>query len=196
MAAPKDREPLLTGVTAENALEKFNELTAKTKENPELLNTLGPTTVGNPYNLGSRVLSAGEWKDKQIRRATAAGEDWLKGSLAPRRNPKESALKADGKRKDRLAQAEKEEKWKKAVSAYDEEERIATINAVGSSGFVNGITARSGKIGKKIDKLQPLVAQVAATIDAMPDATETDRVNRMTTNLKLMKELPKKMAGG
>jgi hypothetical protein len=40
------------------------------------------------------------------------------------------------------------------------------------------------------------VAAVAASIDAMPDATEADRVNRMTTNLKLMKEVGKKMVGG
>lgn len=196
MSAPKDRVPLVSGVTAENAVEKFNEAYSQVKNNPEAAALLGPTTVGNPYNLGSRVLDAARWKEKQLKRAAAAGEDWLAGVLAPSRNPREAAIKANAKRKDRLAKAEADEKWLKAMNAVDEETTIATIRAVGSSGFVAGVQAREAKIGKKIDKLQPIVATIASTIDAMPDATEADRVNRMTTNLKLMKEIPKKMMGG
>jgi hypothetical protein len=195
MAAPKDREQVVSGVTPDNALDKFNSLVNEMQSNPEVAAKLGPTTVGNPYNLGARVLTADKWKDKMIKRATAAGEDWLNGVLNPSRNPREAAIKANAKRKDKLAKAEADEKWLKAMNAVDEEATIDTIKKVGSSGFVAGIQAREAKITKKIEKLQPLIASVAATIDAMPDATEANREARMLTNLKLMREVGKKMAG-
>jgi hypothetical protein len=196
MAVPKDREPVVTGVTAENALDKFNGLVSDMQSNPEIAAKLGETIVGNPFSLGSRVLSADEWGDKMVKRASNASADWLNGVLKPRKNPKEAAIKANAKRKDRLAQAEKDEKWLKAMQNVDEEETIATIKAVGEQGFKSGIEARAGKIKKKIEKLQPMISAVAATIDAMPDATDTDREKRMLTNLKLMREVGKKMAGG
>jgi hypothetical protein len=196
MAVPKDREQLVTDVTPENALDKFNSLVSDMEKDPEIAKKMGETIVGNPFSLGSRVPNASDWSDKMVKRASAASDDWLNGVLNPKKNPKEAAIKANAKRKDRLEQAEKDGKWLKAMNNVDEEETIATIKAVGAAGFRAGVEARAGKIKKKIEKLQPLVAAVATTIDGMSDATEADREKRMLTNLKLMKDVGKKMAGG
>ena len=77
------------------------------------------TLPDNPVTPGSRVPDAEQWATKQVTRARAAGPDWLYGVLHPRKNPVEAAIAANAKRKQKLAQAEQEERWLHSMERVD-----------------------------------------------------------------------------
>lgn len=186
----------ITGeVTLDNLSASFNKVADVLKNNPESVNFNRPHGKGNPVTLGSRVLSAADWSKKQQTRAIAAAEDWMNGVLHPTVIPSEAAIKANAKRIDKLAQAEKEGKWLKAMQKVNPDEMYEIIKAVGSAGYKSGIEARKVKIDRVVNELQPLVASVAATIDAMPQATDADREKRLIAGRRLMIEVGKKLRG-
>ncbi len=153
------------------------------------------TLPDNPVTPGSRVKDATTWADKQIARATAAGGDWLRGVLSPRRHPIEAAIAADGKRKQRLAEAEREGRWLASMRRVDVDEMYHTIEANGQQAYEAGIAAREGKIRTKIARLQPLVEGLAKTIDAMPQDTDQQREARMLAAKRGMQEIGRKLRG-
>jgi len=164
-------------------------------KNPEKYAFLGETTMGNPVSLGPRVISGEEWAAKQTSRAAAAADTWLANVQRPRKNPIDAALSADAKRKDRLAAAEKAQKWQKAMAKVNVDEMYATIKNVGSSAYSTGISARSGKITRVYKELQPMVAALAGAIDSMPQATDADREKRLLAARRGMIEIGSKRTG-
>jgi len=165
------------------------------EKNPEKYAFLGETTMGNPIPLGPRVITGEEWAAKQSARAQAAADTWLVNVKRPRKNPVEAAIAADAKRKDKLAAAEKANKWSKAMAKVDVDEMYATIGNVGSGAYAAGIAARTGKISKVYKQLQPMVAALAATIDAMPQTTDAEREKRLLAARRGMLEIGAKRIG-
>lgn len=149
----------------------------------------------NPVTPGSRVIDPAAWAEKQVARATAASGDWLKGVLSPRKNPIQAAIAANGKRKQRLAQAEQEERWLHSMERVDVDEMYHTIEAIGQQAYEQGIAARQGKITSKIGRLQPLVAALAAVLDKMPQDTDQQREAKMIAAKRGMQEIGKKLRG-
>jgi len=201
----KSDDPLNAGITEvkditgevnlDNLSSSFNKVADVLKNNPESVNFNRPHGKGNPVMLGSRVISPEAWAAKQQSRAVAAADDWLQGVLHPTSIPSEAAIKANAKRIDKLAQSEKEGKWLKAMQKVNPDEMYEIIKAVGSAGYKTGIEARKVKIERVIKEMQPLVASVAATIDAMPQATDADREKRLIAGRRLMIEVGKKLRG-
>jgi len=161
-------------------------------EHPDKYKFLTQETIGNPVTLGPRVLSPEDWAAKQAGRASAAADTWAANVKKPRKNPVEAALKADGKRKDKLQEAEKAGKWAKAMKKVDLDEMYLTIDKVGAAGYRAGVEARTGKISRVYKELQPMVAALAGSIDAMPDATDADREKRLLAARRGMIEIGKK----
>ena len=180
-------------------LENFSELFAQVLETVD--NGLGIsepadlTLPDNPVTVGTRVKSAEDWTNRMVTNATAQGPAWLKGVLSPRKNPIEAAIRANGKRKARLAEAERDERWLRAMERVDVDEMYKTIEEIGESAYVQGITARKGKIQGKIAKLQPLVEALAKTIDNMPQDTDQQREARMLAARRGMIEIGKRLKG-
>lgn len=180
-------------------LDNFSELFAKVAETID--NGLGIsapadlTLPDNPVTTGSRVKSAADWADKMVTNASAAGPAWLKGVLSPKKHPIEAAIAADGKRKARLAEAERDGSWLAAMKRVDVDEMYRTIEEIGESAYVAGIQARKGKIVNKIGKLQPLVEGLAKVIDAMPQDTDQQREARMLAARRGMIKIGKVMKG-
>lgn len=180
-------------------LGNFSELFAQVMETVD--NGLGLsqeadlTLPDNPVSTGSRVKSAEDWATKQIERSTAAGADWLRGVLSPKKHPIEAAIAADGKRKQKLAEAERAGSWLAAMRRVDVDEMYKTIEAIGQSAYEGGIAAREGKIRNKIGKLQPLVEALAKTIDAMPQDTDAQREARMIAAKRGMQDIGKRLKG-
>jgi hypothetical protein len=185
----------ITGVTLENATKIFGGVLTALEEDPEQFAFLKEGSAGNPITLGARVIDPSEWAKKQIDRAKASGDEWLKRVMKPRKLPTDAAIAADGKRKDRLAESERQNKWLNKMKKVDVDEMYRTIQAVGSQGFVNGVAAREHKITRVVNELQPMVAAAAATIDAMPQATDADREKRLIAARRLMIEIGKRRAG-
>lgn len=185
----------IDGVTLDNITKIFGGIADELKEHPEKFDFLKEGEAGNPITLGSRVLSPEEWAEKQTKRATDAAADWEKRVLKPRKLPTEAAIKADGKRKDRLAEAERTGKWLAKMKKVDVDEMYETIKKVGAAGFRAGVEARAHKIKRVVNDLQPLVAAAAATLDAMPTATDADREKKLLAARRIMIEIGKKRAG-
>jgi len=150
---------------------------------------------GNPVSVGAPVIEADAWASKQLRRAAAAGADWKEGVLHPRRNPVDAAIKAAGKWADRLQSAIRDKKFEAGLKQVDVDAMYATIEKLGEAVFVQGIEAREAKVRAKIAKLRPLVLALKQTIDAMPDATDADRVKRLLAAREGMLLIGKKMRG-
>lgn len=193
---PKKKELQIPEVNLKNIDKIFRGVLDELEEHPEKFEKiLGEGEAGNPITLGSRVIDSDEWAKKQTERAAAASGEWLKRTLKPRKHPIQAAIKADAKRKDKLAKAEAEGKWLKKMKLVNEDEMFETIKKVGEQGFRSGIENRSHKINRTVKELQPMVAAAAATIDAMPDATDADREKRLLAARRLMIEIGKKRAG-
>lgn len=183
----------------EITLENFDSLFSQVLETID--NGLGIsaeadlTLPDNPVTVGARVKSAEAWAEKMVANAVAAGPAWRTGVLNPRKHPIESAIAANGKRKQRLAEAERDERWLHAMQRVDVDEMYRTIEEIGESAYTQGIAARKGKIKAKISKLQPLVEGLAKTIDGMPQDTDQQREARMLAARRGMIEIGKRLKG-
>jgi len=165
-------------------------------KHPEVAKELNkPKKIGNPYTIGARVISPEEWAKKQTERASRAADEWLKRTLNPRKDPIEAALKANGKRKDRLMEAEKLGKWEAAMKKISTDDWAKSVEAVGSDFYRRGVENKAHKVEKVVKELQPLVVALAETIDKMPQTTDADREKRMLAARKGMIEIGKKRRG-
>lgn len=178
-------------LTAEEAVNVFHALA-------EVYTTIGldvrdAIVPGNPVT--KKVIPPERWKDKLIKRATAAASDWIEGIKSPSRDPVKAAIEADAKWKDRVMQAIKEDRRKKALEKVSHADIVAVVEKLGERAFVDGITAREAKIAKRIAELQPLVQAVSDAIQSMPDATDADREKRLLMARRLMIEVGKKRRG-
>lgn len=162
---------------------------------PEKYERLGERLEGNPIALGPRVLPPNEWASKQLSRAAAAGDAWLTRSLSPRKVPSQAALQANDLRIARVQESISKKTWEGAMNKVDEDERLETIRAVGSSGYARGVSAREGKIRKKVAQLQPLVAAHVQAIDGLPAKSDADMENRMVANLRGMRAIGARLKG-
>jgi hypothetical protein len=138
---------------------------------------------------GPRVPSAQAWADKTVSRASNAGQDWVTGTLAPRKDPIAAALAANQKRIANFNASVTNKTWEGALAKVDPAQTAATVQAVGANGYVNGIQARKGKIAASIARLQPLVADHVSRMDAMPMNNDADAQAKMIANYKGMKAI-------
>jgi hypothetical protein len=72
---------------------------------------------------------------------------------------------------------------------------VKVVDKLGGKVFSDGLDARSDKIVKVFNELQPLFQSVSDTIQSMPDKTDADREKRLLTARKLMIEVGKKRKG-
>lgn len=166
-------------VSPDNFESALEENFRRVQEDPEFLASLTEERVGNPITLGPRVMAASEWAEDMAAGATAKSKKWLDHSLRPKKDPKERALKAAKKYENNMRSALDERRWDEGIKGYDEALREATIAAVGESGYRGGIAAKKAKITARVAKLQPLVAALATTLDAMPVDTPEQRAAKM-----------------
>jgi hypothetical protein len=133
------------------------------------------------------IVSADQWATKMLERIKAAGSAWETGVQNPRRSPTAQMKAAAGKWKANMQAAINADRWaKKIANLTDESIRTAALK-VGSSAFINGITAREDKVRAAVARLQPKVAAVSAQVQGMPQNTDGDREQRMLANLRGMR---------
>jgi len=162
---------------------------------PEYVKELQAERQGNPITLGPLVLSPEEWADKQVSRATAAASEWEKNVQRPRRDPLKAAIAAAPKRKQKLMESLEQGKWEKAMAKVDEDLMYEVIRKRGASSFRQGVEDRKPKVLARAKELQPMVAALKQSIDAMPDVTDADREKRLLAARRGMIEIGKKRRG-
>jgi len=177
------------------AMERIKKRIAAYKENPELAQHASEEKMGNPITLAPRVPPAEEWVDDMTTSAKAKSGKWLRRSLKPRKNPKERALVATGKYKEKLTKALEEGRWEKGIERYDLDIRQKVIEATGEDGFKKGIDRKKIKANAKIKELQPLVLAMAEEMDKMPVDTDEQREAKMLAARRGMIEIGRKMKG-
>ena len=167
----------------------------RVETDPEYVKELTEERQGNPITLGPLVISPEEWAEKQVSRASAAASEWEKNVQRPRRDPIKAAIAAAPKRKQKLMESLDQGKWEKAMAKVDEDLMYVVIRKRGASAFRAGIEDRKGKVVARAKELQPMVAALKATIDAMPDVTDADREKRLLAARRGMIEIGKKRRG-
>jgi hypothetical protein len=149
---------------------------------------------GNPVT--KKVPSGAKMAEKLIKRAGAAADDWVAGVKNPSRDPIEAALAAKEKFVDRLNTAIKEGRWEVGLKKVSHADIVKVVDRLGPSVFSSGLEARSDKIAKVFNELQPLFQSVSDTIQGMSDKTDADREKRLLMARKLMIEVGKKRKAG
>ena len=134
-----------------------------------------PVTPG----IGSRVIDADTWAKRWQKSAEDSATDWEERALTPSADPAARAVAANEKRKDRLAAAEKAEKWLKKMRNVKKEDIFDGIQGVGAEGYKAGITGKAAKTQRRIRELQPKVLALAQAIDRLSDKSDGDREKRM-----------------
>lgn len=165
----------------------------RVREDPEFLASITEERQGNPITLGPRVVTATDWAEDMTTAAQAKSKKWLDRSLKPKKDPKEKAKKAAKKYENNMRAALDEKRWDAGIDGYDEALRMVTIEAVGESGFREGISRKKAKITARIGKLQPFVAALAETIDKMPVDTPEQRAAKMVAARDGMLTIKKEM---
>lgn len=197
MTVPKDTNPL--GLPAEiNGVDDFlshlRRGLALVDTDQAIRASVGKAVVGNPITV-ELVPTAERWAEKQIRKSQEAGNDWVEGVQRPSRSFKEAGIAAAGKHKNNTQLALNEDRYRKGMAKTNEDEAIATAVKVGASGYTAGIAARTDKIRRVVTELQPKVAALKRTIDAMPQDTDAQREERLKAARRGMMEIGKSRIG-
>jgi len=135
------------------------------------------------------IKSADKWATEQIDGAKNNAEKWKTNIATPSRDPIKSAIDAEDKWKNNLTKAMNSGKWERNLGKKTLADITATVNALGSTVFSQGVAARETKIRSKVGELQPKIQAVSNAIQALPNATEGDRDNRVLQNVKLMRKI-------
>ena len=177
----------------EDFIKQFHETMKRMTSDEEFAKEVLVQGKGNPITLGPRVKTAADWVDDMVAGAKSRSKRWLENSLRPRKDPKKAALAAKGKYESNVRKALEEKRWDDGIEGYDEKAREEVIANVGTSGFERGIETHKPKAVAKINKLRPMVAALAKTIDDMPQDTDSEREARMIAAKDGMKEIGRLM---
>lgn len=125
--------------------------------------------------------------DKLIKNAQNSKDAYKFGIDNPDRDPKQAALDAEEKMKDKWNKAIDDGSWANGVSNYDLNEARRVAKEVGADNLAKGVAARRSKIAKFWQGWTPLLQTIKADVAAMPQDTEEQRKDRMLSNLAKLK---------
>jgi chorismate mutase len=148
-----------------------------------------------PFNTRPRVPDAATITQRMIDGSAAAGQKFVEGALAPRRDPVQAAIKANARYKANTLAAINEDRFVKGLQGVDNEQTIAVISSIGAQAYTQGVAARKAKIARRNEQMNPILAANCATIDGMPAVTDQDREARMLANLRNMRQMGKTLRG-
>jgi len=191
MAPEKSSDPFGLNTFTHN----FKALLDQVETDADLRAELTGPRQGNPITLGPVVTSAEEWAEKQVKRASDAASEWLKNVQRPRRDPLKAAVAANAKRTQKVKESLDQDKWAKAMAKVNEDTMYETIRKRGESAYRAGVEDRAAKVLERAKELQPMVAALKTSIDAMPDVTDADREKRLLAARRGMIEIGKKRRG-
>jgi hypothetical protein len=134
--------------------------------------------------------------EKYLRNTANATSDYVRGVQNPRRDPKQAAVAAAGKWRDKVQQAIQRDAFRRGVSNYDSAAAIQAATSDGGAAYSAGIQKRSTKIANAFQKLAPALASVSQTIQGMPQDTDAQREARMVANLRAMRDVGVRIRGG
>lgn len=115
--------------------------------------------------------SGKEIAEKLIRKAQAAGEDYVKGVRNPRKSPMQAAIAQKGKMVARFNEAINSGKWEDGLNSISDKEWSDITAKKGSERYAAGLAEASQKTADFFDEFMPYVEQVQAEADRMDTST-------------------------
>ena len=164
---------------------EFARVLGLIESDPEVRARANLMAVGNPVNV-TAVPDATTWANEMIAGAQAKADKWVRNASNAVDSMKAEAMTAGTRYATGVQAAVSNKSYDKGVASIDTSEVRQTIQNVGASGYSSGIVARTGKIMAAISKLQPKVAGLKQTINAMPKDTDTQREARLLAARKGM----------
>ena len=154
-------------------------------------------TSGNPMTLGPRLPSPEEWTALQIKGAQDNANKWLERVTKPKKNFKEEALKSSSVARyhDSMSRVLSEGSWECGMGNVNETETIDTIKRRGAGVYSKGVQDREPKILRVNKEMQGDRLALAATVDGMPVATDSDREAKMIANKRGLQAIGKSRRG-
>lgn len=107
-----------------------------------------------------------------------AGTHWQDGVKNPRRSAKAEALKANATFKASMQSALQNDSWAKGISAIDEAQIDATVDALGPGVYTAGVAAKMPKAEKALARELPITQAVADEVRSLPGTTPEERAER------------------
>jgi hypothetical protein len=138
----------------------------------------------------ARVLSPEEWKKRQLDTLRAVGRsNYLAGIKSPKADPIDRGIKTEDKYAAETRKAIEKGSRKAALAKVTMADWYKYASELGADKLVDGVMKREAKVSGFITAYQPMLTAHLAKIDAMPEATDSDRENRVLENLRGLKAL-------
>jgi len=138
----------------------------------------------------ARVLSPEEWKKRQLDTLKAVGRsNYLAGIKAPKADPIARGIATEDKYAAETRKAIEQGRRKAALAKVNMADWYKYASELGADKLVDGVVKREAKVSGFITTFQPLLTSHLAKIDALAEATDSDRENRMLENLRGLKAL-------
>lgn len=129
-------------------------------------------------------LSPREVAEKQVRKAQAASEDYIRGVRSVTESPMAKAVSKKEKFKNNLMRAIDSGKWENNTAAVPMEEWARKTETVGAPRYSEGVGAALEKTVAFQEEFLPFVRSVQEKVNSMPDATPEQRIAKMVENAK------------
>ncbi len=138
----------------------------------------------------TRVISPEAWRERQIKTLQAVGEiNYKVGIAKPRKDPIEAGIAAEEKYAANTKKAIDEGRRAAALGKTSMAEWYKYSSDIGAGRLVDGVVKRVAKVDRFIREFQPMLVGHLASIDVLPDVTDSDREQRMLENLRGLKAL-------
>lgn len=126
---------------------------------------------------------------KYDEKTQAAGADWLKGVLNPKRLFTTAGIAAFNRWVTQIQAAIANQSLVKGLQKVDLAMFDAIMNALGPQVYTTGVKAKLPKVRISLTKVLPAIQQIADGVNALPNVTDADRENRMLTQIRNARKL-------
>ena len=178
-----------------DAIERVKQLMEEDPEFREELEVGRPT--GNPITLGPRLPPPEEWAQLQVKGAQDNADKWLARTTHPKKNFREEALRESSRARyhESMDRVLRDNLWEGGMALVDESEALAIVAKRGRDVYSRGVADRTDKILRRVKELHADRLALAATIDAMPVATDADREAKMIANKRGLEAIGRQRRG-
>ncbi len=137
-----------------------------------------------------RVISPTEWVERQISTLKAVGEkNYKAGILSPKADPIARGIETEEKWAVEMKKAIDSGARKAGLAKTDMAEWAKYSLEIGASKLVPGVEKRKAKVERFVQAYQPALVSHLASIDALPEDTDSEREEKMLENVRGLKLL-------
>jgi len=160
----------------------LHELLKKASRNPgthKSISNPDPPQIPERYALGPRIISVEDWVADWQTGIRAKMIKWKARALSPKKPPITRGIAAEGKYKDKMEIVLAQERRKKGLQRWTDEEWGETIVKTRPEDYRDGALKKAYKMNRKIALQYDLRVYAAEKLDAMPVDTVEQRERKL-----------------